>query len=214
MARRKAEPVTKVEEQEEITVQEQVVPTEVVIEAQVKEDSEAEDDVHVIEVIRHTQFFTNEINDETVQSLIGELNNYLVVDLYIASPGGTVSAANALIRYLNNRSGEIDIYLIDGIASAATFVLTDYYGNIFITDDLDYMMMHKIDRLMYTVRKDYLDNKQLEKQLKRKNKILLNKYIALGFTDKEIKRFKAGKDVILYQKDFGRLNLRCYEERE
>jgi len=200
MARRKAEPKT-----EEIT--EQVIPTETIIEPQPQKDTplEQEGEIHTIEVIRHTQIFDSEINSETVQALINELNSYMLVDLQFSSPGGSISAMSALVRYLNNRSGEIDVYLVDGIASAATFLLTDYVGAVYLTDDLEYLLFHKADRMMYTVRKDDLSKKQLAKQLKETNGILRAKYEILGLNNKELKAFDKGYDAILYRKDFSRL---------
>jgi len=157
---------------------------------------------------RHTQIFDEEIDSETVQKLINELNNYAQIDLWFSTPGGSLSAMNAFTHYLNSRKDDITIYLHDGLASAGTFVLTDFLGEVIITDDLDYILFHLADRMAFTRRKDKgLNMAELGRQLDVINDKRCAKYRTLGLTELELAKYNKGKDVILYRKDFHRLNL-------
>lgn len=158
--------------------------------------------------IRHTQIFDEEIHTETVQKLINELNNYPKIDLYFATNGGQLTAMEALIHYLNSRKEDIVIYLTEEICSAGTFLLTDFQGELHLSPNLDFILFHLGDRLTYSNRKSGLiSKKELMKQLKFINKVRTKQFQELGLTEKEIKKYKAGYDVILYRKDFHRLKL-------
>lgn len=155
---------------------------------------------------RHTLIFNNTITTETVNELINELSNFTLVDIFFSTEGGEMSAMNALLQYLNKRKEDFKIILTDEICSAGTFILTDFEGEIEISKGLDFILFHLIDRIMYTKRVGELSKFQLAKQLKTMNEELAEKYIKLGLNTKEINRFKSGRDVVLYQKDFNRLN--------
>lgn len=157
---------------------------------------------------RHTQIFDEEIHTETVQKLINELNNYNKIDLFFATNGGQLTAMEALIHYLNTRKEDIVIYLTEEICSAGTFLLTDFEGELHLSPNLDFILFHLGDRLTYTNRKSGLiSKKELQKQLKFINKVRTKQFQALGLTEKEIKKYKAGYDVVLYRKDFYRLKI-------
>lgn len=157
---------------------------------------------------RHIQLFYDEINVETVQNLIDDLNKYVIIDLFFSTHGGMTSAMDALIHYLNGRKNDIRIYLTSNVASAGTFILTDFEGEVFIAKDLDYLIMHTVDRPTYNNRKGFLNKAELQKHIEEANENLALKYEKLGLTKKEIKRFKAGEDVVLYRDDFKRLNVK------
>ena len=157
---------------------------------------------------RHTQIFDEEIDSETVQKLINELNNYTAIDLWVSTPGGSLAAMGALVHYLNKRKEDITIYLHDTLASAGTFLLTDFEGELVITEDLDFILFHLADRMAYTRRKDKtLNMAELGRQLDIINSKRCAKYRELGLTEAEITKYNKGKDVILYRKDFHRLNI-------
>lgn len=160
---------------------------------------------------RHTLIFNDIITTDTVNELINELSNFTLVDIFFSTEGGEMSAMNALIQYLNKRKDDFKIILTDEICSAGTFILTDFEGEIEISKGLDFILFHLIDRVMYTKRVVEISKLQLAKQLKTMNEVLANKYIKLGLNTKEIKRFNSGRDVVLYQKDFHRLNLNTDE---
>jgi ATP-dependent protease ClpP protease subunit len=160
-----------------------------------------------IEIVRHTQIFEDEIHTETVQKLINELNNYISIDLYFSTPGGALCAMEALIHYLNSRKNEITIYLTDEICSAGTYLLTDFEGTIHLSKNLDMILFHTADRMTSNTRKGEINKKELLKQLRYTNLNDAIKFKALGLTDREIKRYTSGYDVILYRKDFHRLKI-------
>ena len=165
--------------------------------------------------IRHTQIFDEEIDSETVQKLINELNNYTAIDLWVSTPGGSLAAMGALIHYLNKRKEDITIYLHDTLASAGTFLLTDFEGELIITEDLDFILFHLADRMAYTRRKDNtLNMAELGRQLDIINSKRCAKYRELGLTEAEISKYNKGKDVILYRRDFHRLNIHRDNEQD
>lgn len=112
----------------------------------------------------------------------------------------------ALISYLNYRKDKVVIYLTDRICSAGVDILVSFEGKVEITRNLDYIIFHILDRSLYTLRTAF-DSKELIKQLKEDNEEDVIKLKQLGLTDAEIKTYKSGKDVILYRKDFHRLNI-------
>lgn len=160
-----------------------------------------------IKIVRHVHFFNDEISPESVQGLINELNNYNEIDLFFATNGGDRCAIEVLIHYLNSRKEEITIYLTGEICSAGTYLLTDFQGELKISENLDFILFHLIDRYMSVSKKGEISKIELKKQLKELNVKDTNKFKKLGLTDKEIKRYTAGYDIILYQKDFHRLNI-------
>ncbi len=161
----------------------------------------------VMEPIRYTYMFHDEINIESVQELIDVLYNYPAVDLYISTPGGEGSTMNNLIRFINEHP-DIKIYLTNYIASAGTFFLFDCNKEVILTDDLEYILFHLGDREVEgQFRKRKIDDKILYEQLKEMNNKLVEKYIQVGLNKKEIKSILDGDDVILYRKDFKRLKI-------
>jgi PAB1-binding protein PBP1 len=87
-------------------------------------------------------------------------------------------------------------------------LLTDFKGEVILTDNLEWLMFHKTDRLTYSNRKSFFNETVLKKQLVEYNNKYSKKFQELGLTDKEIKAYNSGKDVFLYRKDFNRLNLK------
>ena len=161
---------------------------------------------------RTTLFFDAPISSETVNDLIYLFkNNKRPIDLFVSTPGGEMAAAKVLIHHINNNMDDINIYLTGTICSAGTFFLTDCTKPVFVTDDLLFLLFHTVDMPQETMtRKEDISSKELKKQLDEDNKVLADKYIKLGLNDKEIKRFHKGEEVVIYRKDFDRLNItRC-----
>lgn len=158
---------------------------------------------------RHVQIFEDDICAETVQGLINELNNYTKIDLFFSTNGGEAASMEALIHYLNGRKEDITIYLTNEICSAGTFLLVYFEGCVLISKNLDFILFHSIDRAMLSRRKSPVSRVELLKQLDELNLETVERFRKLGLTEKEIKRYKAGHDVILYRKDFSRLNIPC-----
>ena len=156
---------------------------------------------------RYTYIFDDDIEQETIQNCIDAIHMHPEVDLFFSTQGGETCMMDAFINYLNLRQDEITVHLTDAVASAGTFLLTDFKGEIVITENLEWLMFHQTDRLTYSNRKSFFNETVLKKQLIEYNKKYSKKFKELGLTDKEIKAYNSGKDVFLYRKDFNRLNL-------
>ncbi len=155
---------------------------------------------------RHTLLFNDEITWEAVQELIDNMGNYYDIDLFLATNGGTPCAMEALINYLNWRKDHVTVHLTDRICSTGVDILTDFEGEIVLSKNLDYLIFHIVDRSLYTLRTPF-EYKELVKQLQVENESDITKLRALGLTEVELKKYKSGKDVFLYRKDFHRLNI-------
>lgn len=158
-------------------------------------------------ISRYTYIFDDEITQETIQDCIDAIHIHPEVDLFFSTQGGETCMIDAFINYLNLRQEEITIHLTDVLASAGTFLLTDFKGEIIITDNLEWIMFHKADRLTYSNRRSFFNEVILKKQLNDYNDKYSKKFQELGLSEKEIKAYNSGKDVFLYRKDFNRLNL-------
>jgi len=113
-----------------------------------------------------------------------------------------------LIHYLNKRKNEITVYLIGEIISAGTKLLTDFKGKIILHEGLDFIMFHKWDRKIYTLRKsNFIDNSILVKYTDEENKKFSKKLKKLGLTKKQLKKYNKGKDVVIYKENFNQLNI-------
>lgn len=161
-----------------------------------------------MEISRYTYIFDDEITQETIQDCIDAIHIHPEVDLFFSTQGGETCMMDAFINYLNLRQEEITIHLTDVLASAGAFLLTDFKGEIIITDNLEWIMFHKADRLTYSNRRSFFNETILKKQLDEYNNKYSKKFQELGLSDKEIKAYNSGKDVFLYRKDFNRLNLK------
>jgi ATP-dependent protease ClpP protease subunit len=157
---------------------------------------------------RYTYIFDDDIDQETIQNCIDTIHMHPEVDLFFSTQGGETCMMDAFINYLNLRQKEITVHLTDAVASAGTFLLTDFKGEIVITENLEWIMFHQTDRLTYSNRKSFFNESVLKKQLIEYNNKYSKKFQELGLTDKEIKAYNSGKDVFLYRKDFNRLNLK------
>lgn len=156
---------------------------------------------------RYTYIFDDDIDQETIQNCIDAIHMHPEVDLFFSTQGGETCMMDAFINYLNLRQKEITVHLTDAVASAGTFLLTDFKGKVVITDNLEWLMFHQTDRLTYSNRKSFFNEVVLKKQLIEYNNKYSKRFKELGLTDKEIKAYNSGKDVFLYRKDFNRLNL-------
>lgn len=158
---------------------------------------------------RQTLFFDDQIDSESVNALIYLMkNNKRPIDLFFSTVGGSISAMDALIHHINNNMTDIRIYLTGVVASAGTFMLIKCNKPVTITDNLLFFLFHTIDMSVETMtRKEDVSSKELKKQLDIANKVLAEKYSKLGLTDKEIKSFLKGEEVVLYYKDIDRLTL-------
>lgn len=156
---------------------------------------------------RYIYYFDKDITQESVQEFINDLHECPSLDLYFSTNGGEMTAMKILVKFLNNHP-DVNVYLVGLIASAGTFLLTDYTGNLFLDEDLEAILFHQGDRPVEgQFRKTTFNTQILYEQMKESNDKWIDKYKALGLTPKEIKLILAGEDVILYRKDFERLKL-------
>ena len=157
--------------------------------------------------IRYVYYFNDEINTESVNELIGILSAVPSIDLFVTTPGGETTASQVLIHFINNHP-DVKIYLTGFIASAGADFLTDCNKEVYLTDDLDWILFHQADREFGgKFRKAPLNKDILYEQTKEINDRYAEKYKKLGLNSKEIKEYFKGEDVILYRKDFGRLKV-------
>jgi hypothetical protein len=156
---------------------------------------------------RYTFIFDDDITQDTVQDCIDAIHIHPEVDLFFSTQGGETCMMGALINYLNLRQKEITIHLTDVLASAGSFLLTDFKGEIVITDNLEWIMFHKADRLTFSNRRSFFNEAVLKKQLSDFNNNYSKKFKNLGLSEKEIRAYNSGKDVFLYRTDFNRLKL-------
>lgn len=158
-----------------------------------------------LEPVRYVYYFSDEINIDSVQGLIDILISYPAIDLYVETLGGSLTAMNVLLHFINNHP-DIVIYLTSCIASAGTLFLTDCNKKVILTEDLDVILFHLADRgTEGQFRKRTIDDKILYEQLKEFNEKFVNKFVQLGLNKKEIKGMLEGDDIILYRKDFKRI---------
>jgi len=146
-------------------------------------------------------FFSQDITIDNINNLVGKLESSEgKFNLYFATDGGSPEAMTFLIQYMNTREDEIEVTLTDAVMSAGTKMLTDFKGKINISDGLDLVMFHMWDRESYSLRKGFANDKLLTSQDFEENKKFAKKLKNKGLlTDKQIKQFLAGKDVIVYK---------------
>lgn len=156
---------------------------------------------------RFVYYFDDEINKDTVNSLISVLHGHEEIDLYFTTTGGEVDPMIALISYLNSRKDDIRLLLTDRIVSAGTELITACECEVILTDYLDMIIFHNTGRMIHSHRKMEWNSEIIKQQDSSLNEVECKKYLKLGLTKKEISRIKKGKDVILYRKDFDRLRV-------
>lgn len=160
-----------------------------------------------VEYNRYAYYFNDGITRDSVQDLIDVLVGVPSVDLFITTPGGETASSQVLIHFINNHP-DVTIYLTGYIASAGADFLTDCNKEVYLTEELDWILFHQGDREFGgKFRKAPLNKDLLYEQLKESNEKYAEKYKRLGLTPKEIKDYFKGEDVILYRKDFNRLKV-------
>lgn len=153
-------------------------------------------------------FFDKSITVENVNELIEKLQNSEdKINLWFSTEGGNPDAMSFLIKFLNSKNG-VRITLTNWVMSTGTHILTDFKGEIKLGEGLDFLLFHMVDRESYSLRKGEIDESILTKQDFARNKIFAKKLKKKGLlTDKQIKRFLNGKDVIVYQEQFSKWNI-------
>jgi hypothetical protein len=150
-------------------------------------------------------YFNDKINNKSVNNLVDRLQSMDgKINLWLTTNGGDSDEMDFLLSYLNSRKDDITITLTGIIQSSGTRLLFEFLGNLVMDEWLDCFMFHCTDRYSYRIRdnhaikdkKLYENDKQTNKNIaeKIKNKRLL--------TDKQLKQFNKGLDVVVYREQF------------
>lgn len=152
-------------------------------------------------------YFSDDITVESVNTLVEKLQVINgEIELWFSTSGGDTSAMLFLISFLNSRKDDITIVLTNKLYSAGTHILIDFEGKVLIKD-LEVVLFHIADRETYAFREDsYVTNQKiLSKQDKEYNIKSAEKIKKRGLlTDKQLKNFLKGKDIVLYQDTFSK----------
>jgi hypothetical protein len=153
-------------------------------------------------------YFDDKIEKDNINNLIEKIDVDEEVHLFFSTDGGHYNVMMYLIDFLN-RKDNITVHLTEIVQSAGCFLLTDYSGKLVIEDGVDYFMFHAVDMQRYTLRKDgYIDEDILVKQIEVVNKNFAKKLKQKGIlTDKQIKQFNKGRDVIVYSEQIKKWEL-------
>jgi hypothetical protein len=144
-------------------------------------------------------YFDDKIEKDNINNLIEKIDVDEEVHLFFSTDGGHYNVMMYLIDFLN-RKDNITVHLTEVIQSAGCFLLTDYNGKLVVEDGVDYFMFHATDMQRYTIRRDgYINDDILIEQVEKVNKNFAKKLKQKGIlTQKQIKQFNKGKDVIVY----------------
>ena len=116
-----------------------------------------------------------------------------------------------LTNYFNSIKDRLTITLVDDVWSAGTQLLYNFEGKVVLDlDELDSILFHCADRETFNVRKDstVCDQKILAKQDKEYNLKVAEKIKKKGLlTDKQLKQFLLGKNVVVYKEQFEKWKL-------
>jgi len=156
----------------------------------------------------YNYYFNDEISVESVNALIELIQDKEKINLWFSTDGGCSDSMTYLISVLNSFGENITVTLIGQVHSAGTELLVSYKGNLVISDGIDYMIFHKEDRKLHTLRNHGYDAKILAQICEENNKNFAKKLKEKGIlTDKQIKQFNKGEDVYLYKHDILKLKL-------
>lgn len=156
----------------------------------------------------YNYLFKDEITLETVNELIEKIQDKEKINLWFSTNGGDCEAMAYLISVFNSLGKKITITLTGEVSSAGTDLLIDYTGELKISKDISYMVFHKEDRYLLTLRKDIISSKRLLKICEKNNKKYSKKLVNKGILNKkQLIQFNKGEDVVLYKKDILKLKL-------
>ena len=165
---------------------------------------------HLENHVLYRYYFSDDINVENVNTLVEKLQAVEgKIRLYFSTDGGDPSSMNFLLNFLNSRKEYITVVVTDRCYSAGVDIFVLFEGRIEI-EDLDCMLFHVMDRQRYSYRVDGYtsDPKILAKQDKEYNINFAKKIKKKGLlTDKQLKQFLNGRDVIVYKKQFEKWKL-------
>jgi ATP-dependent protease ClpP protease subunit len=157
-------------------------------------------------------YFNDKITTETINDLVEKLSQEDgEINLYFGTQGGETASMKFLINYLNSIKDRVTITVTDRVWSSGVYLLIYFYGKIKIDiEETDSLLFHIGDRQMYlsAVDRDLEDRNILKRQDKEYNQKIAEKIKEKGFlTDKQIKDFLKGKDVVIYKDTFSKWKL-------
>jgi hypothetical protein len=155
-------------------------------------------------------YFNDKINNKTVNNLVDKLQSMEgKINLWVTTDGGMSDEMDFLIAYLNSRKDDITITLTGIVQSAGTHLLFEFLGDLIMGEGLDCFMFHATDRLVYPVRDaGAIKDVELSKNDKQTNLNSAKKIKNKGLlTDKQLKQFSRGKDVVVYREQFKTWNI-------
>lgn len=153
--------------------------------------------------------FNKDITEESVQELIYQLKDIQDYGiLYFNTPGGDIMASESLIDFLNLfMIDKLTIVFTGIVASAGVNVMQQFEGEKCISENLDLIVVHPLDRAMgHTREPKHITN--LQKYDKELAVIWFERLSSIiDFTPAEKKLYKKGKDIVIERKDFHRVKL-------
>lgn len=155
----------------------------------------------------YNYYFEDDINKKTVNELADIIQDKESVRLYFSTEGGETDAMRYLISVFNSHP-DLTLILNCYLYSAGCLILTEYKGKLEILETVESFMFHKFDRLSYTLREQIINTNKLLSLSEEENEIFAKKLKKKDIlTDKQIKKFKKGKDVVLYRDEILKLKL-------
>lgn len=155
--------------------------------------------------------FDNGITVDSVNNLIQQLDSYSdgEITLFFSTTGGEACSMEALIFYLNKyMKDKLTIIFTSKVMSAGVNLMAQYNGEMYLSKDLDIVLIHAVDRVIEGHTRISGFEKNFKKYDTLASKRLLNKLDAqFNLTAKEKEKFLKGKDIIFEPDSFKRLGI-------
>lgn len=155
-------------------------------------------------------FFNSDMQKEPLQELIDRINTVPVgvpIKLYFSTLGGSPVFTRFFIEFLNTRANDVTIYCFHSVISSGIDVLLYYNGQIVLTRELDYLLIHLENRDLPMHKQD-IDGSILAKYTEQKHIEYLEDLKAFKLKPSQRKIIADRKDLYLYREDFHLLTKR------
>lgn len=127
----------------------------------------------------YTYIFSKELTEENVQQFIDDTLVHKNIDVFFSGPGGGWCNMKSLAHYINGRQKDFTFYVDDVVGSASALLVLKYLKcKVVLTEDLGYMVLHRVDRQGFKLRATRAErfdiqqlvkvNEEIEKWLKGK----------------------------------------------
>lgn len=154
--------------------------------------------------------FNDEVDEDTIIPLMKEIREFLPeaspenpIRLFFSTVGGYMSVMYVFLQFCNEHKDVLVFDLYNSVHSAGIDILTDFRGKINLHHNTGiWMVAHNADKKVKTLSfEGYVDERKLLKFTKRHNEEQIEKFRRIGFTEKQIRTVKQGKDCVLYNED-------------